>query len=336
MRCRLRTLGEAELAVGFEVKDGGGGLGGRPCVVTPPLVGSGFKDVGGGKLRVRRALEVVLEEGKLDFLAIKEALLAAEPDVAEMVSVGARPATVIPRPHDELYVAIWTLRAGRLVGVQGSPEILGIEPASDGEHGGLDVAQELRSGASLPIGIVVGVLGEFIPPGNFVVVVTGIDIRKRLKVEEEAVSIGRVSREVVGPLGGGLGSRLAEDVHEVEHVRQKERAVVMEVVADEPVGDGRLRRDSLERGMRVNGSHGGVEARIGDAPDADASIVVGNVLDEPVDAVIGVTGLVNIAGSFFVRDVGTHVLEGAFAEELSAHVLVDKDVFGAGKEVAGT
>ena len=74
----------------------------------------------------------------------------------------------------------------------------------------------------------------------------------------------------------------------------------MEVVAEEPVGNGRLRGDSLEGGMGVNGGHGGVEAWIGDAPDTDASVVEADVLDEPVDGVIGVTGLIHIVGGLFV------------------------------------
>ena len=90
-------------------------------------------------MRVGRALEVMLEKGKLDSLAIENALLAVEPDVAQMVSIGARPAAVEPGAHDKFHVAGGTLRIGRLVGVQRAPEILGIEPASDGEYGGLDV-----------------------------------------------------------------------------------------------------------------------------------------------------------------------------------------------------
>ena len=60
------------------------------------------------------------------------------------------------------------------------------------------------------------------------------------------------------------------------------------VVADEPVGDRRLRRGRLERGVGVDHAGGGVEAGIGDAPHADLAVVVGHVLDQPVDGVVGV------------------------------------------------
>ena len=331
-------LREAELAVGSEVERGGLGLPGRPGIVGLPLVAAGFKDIGRGELRIGRAFEVMLEEWELDLLAIEDALLAVEPDVAEMVAIGTRPATVEPWAHDELYIAVRAFGVGRLVGVQRSPEIFGIKPASDGEHGGTDVLEVLGSGAGLPERVVVGMLNDILPPGDFVVIVAGIDVRERLDVaEEEIVAVGRRRTfEGVWPLGGELRTRLAEGEHEAEHLRQVEGAVVMEVVAEEPVGDGCLRRDSLERGMGVDGRHDGVEAGIGDAPGADASVVVGDVLDQPRDAVIGIAGLIDILGTFFGGDVGAHILEGAFAEELSAHILVDKDVLGTGEEFGGS
>ena len=107
--------------------------------------------------------------------------------------------------------------------------------------------------------------------------------------------------ERVWPLGGELRTRLAEGEHEAEHLREIEGAVVMEVVAEEPVGDGCLRGDSLERGMSVDGRHDGVEAGIGDAPGTDASVVEGDVFDQPRDAVIGIAGLIDIFGDFFWR-----------------------------------
>ena len=169
---------EAELAVGSEVEGGGLGLLGRPGIVGLPLVAAGFKDVGLGELRIGRAFEVMFEEWELDLLAIEDALLAVEPDVAEMVSIGTRPATVEPWAHDELYIAVRAFGIGRLVGVQRSPEIFGIEPAADGEHGGLDVLEVLGSGAGLPERVVVGMLNDVLPPGDFVVIVAGIDVRR--------------------------------------------------------------------------------------------------------------------------------------------------------------
>ena len=241
---------EAELAVGSEVKRGRLGLLGRPGIVGLPLVAAGFKDISLRELRIGRAFEVMFEEWELDLLAIEDTLLAVEPDVAEMVAIGPRPATVEPRAHDELYIAVRAFGIGRLEGVQRSPEIFGIEPASDGEHGGPDVLEVLRSGAGLPERVVVGMLNDILPPGDCMVIVAGIDVRERLDIaEEEIVAVGRgLMREGGWPLGGELRTRLAEGEHEAEHLRQVEGTVVMEVVAKEPVGDGCLRGDSLERG----------------------------------------------------------------------------------------
>jgi hypothetical protein len=59
---------------------------------------------------------------------------------------------------------------------------------------------------------------------------------------------------------------------------------MVEVVTDEPVGDGCLRGDRLERRMGIDGRHDSVETRIGDAPGANASVVVADVFDQPRDA----------------------------------------------------
>ena len=40
--------------------------------------------------------------------------------------------------------------------------------------------------------------------------------------------------------------------------------------------------------MRVDDAGGGVKAGIGDAPHADAAVVAADVLDQPVDGVVGV------------------------------------------------
>jgi hypothetical protein len=131
------------------------------------------------------------------------------------------------------------------------------------------------------------------------------------------------------PLGGELGPRQSEGAHEVEHVRQVERAVVVKVVSDEPVGDGRLRRDGLDGRMRVDHRHRRVEAGIGDSPDADVSVVVRDVLHHPVDGVPGVARFIDILRSLLGGDVGTHVDELALAHEASADILVNKDVLRA-------
>ena len=89
---------------------------------------------------------------------------------------------------------------------------------------------------------------------------------------------------------------------------------------------GRLGRGGLERGMRVDHAGGGVEAGIGDAPHADLAVVVGDVLDQPLDGVVGVGAFVGVLRAALDGAVRRHVDELAFGHVAAADVLVDEDV----------
>ena len=99
----------------------------------------------------------------------------------------------------------------------------------------------------------------------------------------------------------------------------------MEVIADKPVGDRRLGRGGFEGGMGLWQRHGRIETGIGDAQDAYLA-VVGQVADQPVDAVVGVAVVVYLLGAALVGDEGAHVDVFAFAHVLAAHVLHDENV----------
>jgi len=58
---------------------------------------------------------------------------------------------------------------------------------------------------------------------------------------------------------------------------------VVGVVAHEEVGHGRLRGRGFQRGMRVDDAGGGEESGIRNSPDSGIAIVVGHVLEQPVD-----------------------------------------------------
>ncbi len=79
-------------------------------------------------------------------------------------------------------------------------------------------------------------------------------------------------------------------------------------------------------GMGVDDGGRGVEAGIGDAPDANLAVVVGHMLEQELDGVVGVGGVVDILRRFLFVDVGTHLDELAFAHPAAAHILVDEDV----------
>ena len=106
------------------------------------------------------------------------------------------------------------------------------------------------------------------------------------------------------------------------------------VVAVKPVRDRRLWRDRFDCRMTIDAGHRSVKARIRDAVDADAPVVVRNVLDEPIDRVVRVAGFVNLV-PFLVGNVRTHVLVLALTHITPAHVPVNKDVAFARKEIIG-
>ena len=119
---------------------------------------------------------------------------------------------------------------------------------------------------------------------------------------------------------------MAEGREEVEGVRELERSVVVPVVAGEPVGDRGLRRGGLERGVGVDHAGGRVETRVRDAPHTDPAVVVGDVLDEPVDRVERVGALVDVGGAGLLRLVRPHVDEFTLRHPAAANILVHDDV----------
>src|SRR5215471_8517679 len=101
---------------------------------------------------------------------------------------------------------------------------------------------------------------HLVPVGNASVKVLFVTVRQRAHLEEEFVPVRRcVVKPLAGANGSRLGSRAAKTREEVESVRKKERAVVMKVISDEPVGDGGLRRGCFQRRVRVNCADGSVK-----------------------------------------------------------------------------
>ena len=108
----------------------------------------------------------------------------------------------------------------------------------------------------------------------------------------------------------------------------------MHVVAMKPVRDRRLRRDGFDCRMTIDAGHRGVKARIRNAVDADPAVVVRHVLNQPIDGVVGVGGLVDLLAGL-VGNVRPHVFVLAFAHVAPAHVLIDKDVAFAREQFIG-
>ncbi len=317
--------GPGEPAARREVERLCGGLRRRPGVHLPPLVPPGLEHVGFGQPGVRRVLQVVLEERELDLLLEEAAGLRAEPHVAEVLAV-ARPPAVGPRPHDEGVRRAGAVALDVLVGLERAEEVLGVEPAADGQDGGLDALEVRPEVARLPEGVVRLVRHHLVPEGDRVLQVERVRVRERHELLVELVPVLGAEVEPRTRLRRRGRARLPEAREEAEGVRQVEGAVVMEVVADEPVGDGRLGRHGLERGVGVDHAGGGVEARVRDAPHAHAAVVPGDVLQQPLDRVVRVRALVDVRRARLLREVRPHVDELALRHHPPAHVLVDEDV----------
>lgn len=67
-------------------------------------------------------------------------------------------------------------------------------------------------------------------------------------------------------------------------------------------------------------------AAVKPGPDPDFPALAGNVPEQPLDGVIGVAAFVDVGGDFFIRFVGTEILERSFGHEHPPDVLIDQDV----------
>jgi hypothetical protein len=78
--------------------------------------------------------------------------------------------------------------------------------------------------------------------------------------------------------------------------------------------------------MRVNGSDCRIEAAIGDAPQPDAPVIVGDVFDEVVYGIVGIGAFIDVLGLERVKDLGAILDKDAFGVARSTHVLIGEDI----------
>src|SRR5207237_7192743 len=97
----------------------------------------------------------------------------------------------------------------------------------------------------LPKAVVSGMGQKLIPLRGAAFQKERIRIGQRPHAEEEVIAIGRFEVEVLQLLVQRIFGLLREPVKESEVLRQKKRAIVVDVITHEPVGDGRLRRGGL-------------------------------------------------------------------------------------------
>ena len=278
--------------------------------------------------RSQRSSSAQTKNGKLHGISEERPRRLAERNEPEAREVAVAPRAVRPRSDDERLLRLGTERVHRLRRAERPVRILAVEPSADEEHGGRDVLEVRRERALLPERVVVRVRHHRIPERELVAEVLRVGVLVRPHVEEEVIAVGVVAvhrhrRAVVRHRR--LGTRAREAHEEIETLRERERAVVMAIVAEVPVDERRLRTRRLVRRMCVDHAGGGEEARRRDAPRADATVVVRDVLDQPVDRVVGVGAFVDVLGAVLDVDVRRHVLEVALRHEPPARVLVDED-----------
>ena len=92
-----------------------------------------------------------------------------------------------------------------------------------------------------------------------------------------------------------------------EGVAQEQHAVVVRVVAHEPVGDGRLRRAAFKAGCPARGGHKERRNPIGVAVNADTPVVARDLAHQKVDRIVGVARLVDLFGRMFIGDERTEI-----------------------------
>ena len=181
--------------------------------------------------------------------------------------------------------------------------------------------QHLVHGLVGPEGVVGGVGEELLPEADLLEAVAAAQFARRagahvLVVVVEVRGPPLVLRVVVA------GAVLLVDVG---HVLLAEGAVVEPVVAHPAIDHGIHGNRDLERGVRMDERHQGQKAVVGDAEDADLAVGLGNVVNQPVDGVVGVGRFVDRRGILRPANGPVHHVV-AFGAVLAADVLDHADV----------
>src|SRR5579872_3984625 len=242
----------------------------------------------------------------------------AEIDRAKMRPAPVVPSAMIPGTDHDIVPMPGVLWFGQLIDLLGSISVLLIPPAGHVQvgHGGL--LQVWSEGLFLPEDVVVGMLHEIVPCRYLPVKISLVDVRQGTETQVPLVSIIAVEREMDI-------LRLAAFQHGCvfEAITEPESAVVVEVVAQELIGRRGLFGNRLQVWVWMQKRHGGEPASVGGTEHSNLSVVVGDMMDEPIDGVIGIGGLIYSAG--LIGGLPKHN-EFAFGSKAPANVLVNENV----------
>ena len=265
-------------------------------------------------------MQVVAEEGRLDvFAELARGLVSSERDEPDTVSLRSLPLAVEPwAGHDEVR-ALRIILFRMVKDLPRAPGILLIPESSDVQVRDGRGMELIHPCFFLPEFVVVRVIDGRVPVRNRAVKIFRVDVGERAEIEIPLVGVIYLEVEVGVLVLVGL---LHNGVFEV--IAFAQCAVAMIIVVH-PLIDGRgLLADRLERGMRMEQCQRCREAIVGDAIHSDFAVIVGNILHQPLDRIVGVGRFVRRLG--IVRVDPRRKVEHSLGLEASAQVLDHKDV----------
>ena len=308
---------------------------GRPGIEPAPLIHARFEYPRFWKLAIAFSFQVVGEERELNLLAVVQACLRAEAHVTNALAVTAREPSVSPRAHHNQIRCGRRILAHEIKLAQRPLQIFSVEPSAHQHDGGLDALKIFPDCAGLPH-FVVGCVVDIDQPIRLPLLeVFFVGIRKGAHVEVKLVRIGCSvfkSRRDRRRRNRIVSARLKALI-EAEAMRQHECAVVIAVITQIIVSNRRLWGYCNQGGMSVDHRGACEEARLRDPPDTNLAGIAGNVLNQPIDRVIGIATLIGILWSFFRWLVRANDAEVARAHVAAAHILIHENEFVPGEQL---
>ena len=194
--------------------------------------------------------------------------------------------------------------------------------SADNEHGrGQRVGERFRT-AYFPEPVVVGMTAQRVEEGHTPVSQTPDVCRLVFKKESAAVTLDKALHH--------LGTRRRLMVALRSEIRQKEGgikngegAVMVHVIADEPVAHRSLRRGRTQCRMTPRSGRKGIIAAVRISIDPHPAIIAGHRVDKPLNQVIRVRGIVDTTGA---RRQRPHILAVTLAHPPSPHIVEGKDI----------
>ena len=253
---------EAEFSLRMKIQSPRFGLFRRPGVELAPLVSAGFENVRFDRFPSLIVFQIVTEKGQFDFLPVKFGGFGTEVSVAQLIPVLFPPIAVGPWTHHKEIGSPGVQPLRGPMDFEGSKQIFRIIPAADRHHGAADVFEMGADIAGLPKGIVGGMGEKLSPFRGAAAQEFGVGFSQRAHAQEEVITISGVEVEGLQRLMQWILGALGELIEKIEILREKERAIVVEIIAHEPIGNRCLGGRRLQRRMGIDHAHGGVKSRI--------------------------------------------------------------------------